>query len=87
MSAATVRYVQTIIEPLVRGLIRLDHEVRDGDLRGTIYVTTAMAKSRLIGRGGENIHAIQHLAREFQIREDANLRVKIDVILGDGDGR
>ena len=87
MSAEIVRYVQTICEPLVRGMLRFDHEVRDGDLRVTIYVTTATAKSRLIGRGGENIHAIQHLAREFQIREDPSLRVKIDVILGDGDGR
>lgn len=73
--------VKAIVESLVGLSVRIEDTVTDHSLRIAVYVTTARAKSLIIGRGGENIHAIQHLARERQRRDNPALKVSIDVIL------
>ena len=88
MSHPTADYVTGIITPLVpAGSLRYITGEAEGaaTLRITVCVNTARAKSCVIGRGGENIHAIQHLANERQHRDDPALKVKIDVILAGGD--
>lgn len=79
----TTEYVQAMVRPLMTdaGYRGIEDAVSDSELRITVFVTTSRAKSVVIGRGGENIHAIQHLARERQSRDDPRLKVRIDVIL------
>lgn len=83
----TSEYVLTLAVPLMPagGLFRITDHATASELRIAVYVTSAAAKARLIGRGGENINAIQHLAKERQHRDDPNLKVRIDVILAGGD--
>ena len=86
MQHATTEYVQALIGPLIPGGLRkIDDALGASELRITVFVATALAKSKVIGRGGENIHAIQHLANERQHRDDPALKVRIDVILGGGE--
>lgn len=85
MRHPTAEYVLAIIAPLLEhtnGLRDVAGLETAHELRITVWVRTARAKSIVIGRGGENIHAIQHLANERQHRDDPSLKVKIDVILG-----
>ena len=80
---ATAAYVQSIIAPLIPdGLQRIEDRASPEGLRIRVYVTTSSAKARVIGKGGETIHAIFHLAREYQRKVDLGVRLDIDVILG-----
>jgi len=82
----TTIYVRNMIEPLIPdGLRKVEDVLTSTELRITVVVATATAKSKVIGRGGENIHAIQHLAKERQHRDDPALKVRIDVVLSGGE--
>lgn len=80
----TTEYVHALIAPLIPEGLRAIKDVEGhGELRITVFVTSARAKGWIIGRGGENIHAIQHLARELQHHREPAVKVRIDVILSE----
>lgn len=85
--SATTEYVLAMMVPLLPpgGFGRITDAVTATELHITVFVTTANAKAKIIGHGGENIHAITHLARERQRRDNPALKVTIDVILGGGE--
>lgn len=80
----TTAYVSVMVSALapVGGVRRITESAMSRELRIAVYVTSASAKARVVGWGGENIHAIQHLAREHHRRIDPGVKVNIDVILG-----
>ena len=71
-----VRYLESIISPLIIGGVSIDKATDD---RG-VLLTVRLDKEdigRIIGKGGETVRAIRRLVRQFGMANDQHIAVKI----------